>query len=200
MSINLQKEAMKHLLLLLLISLIAYPKVYAQYEYEPNKEYPFGQLHPDAPEQVGDYAPLIGKSSCSSESRAPDGSWNNPVDMFWTFKYIMNGKAVQDETLKADGSHSGSIRQFNADSTKWYVHYYSSSSAPPVLASWEGGIQESGNMILYREQAAPNGTDGFYRITFSNMTDTGFEWIGEWVNTDETVVYPTWKISCTKIK
>lgn len=30
----------------------------------------------------------------------------------------MNGMAVQDETLKIDKAHSGSIRQFNTDSSK----------------------------------------------------------------------------------
>lgn len=171
----------------------------AQYGYEPNEDNPFGEVNPNAPEQITDFAPLIGKSECTSQNRAQDGTWNEPVDMLWTFKYIMNGMAVQDETLKKDGAHSGSIRQFNADSLKWYVHYYSSSTAPPILASWEGEKKDNGNIVLYREQAAPNGTEGFYRITFSEISDARFEWLGEWVNINETFTYPTWKISCTKI-
>lgn len=147
----------------------------AQYDYEPNEDNPFGEVNPNAPEQIADFAPMIGKSECNSQNRAQDG------------------------TLKKDGAHSGSIRQFNADSLKWYVHYYSSSTAPPILASWEGEKKDNGNIVLYREQAAPNGTEGFYRITFSEISDTRFEWLGEWVNINETFTYPTWKISCTKI-
>lgn len=188
---------MKYIFFLFLISSTTF-SVYAQYEYEPNDSHPFGQLNPDAPEQVADFDPLIGKSSCTSQNRAADGSWNEPVDMVWIFKYIMNGKAVQDETLKADGAHSGSIRQFNADSLKWYVHYYSSSSLPAALPSWEGTKTEAGSIVLYREQAAPNGTEGFYRLTFSEISEDGFEWVGEWVNKNETFAFPTWKISCMK--
>ncbi|MGN8225104.1 hypothetical protein ABFW99_005555 [Gracilimonas sp. BCB1] len=171
----------------------------AQYSFEPSPANPYGTLNPEAPEQVGDFEELIGESSCTSQNRAADGSWNDAVSMTWTFKYIMNGMAVQDETLKEDGAHSGSIRQFNADSAKWYVHYYSSGSAPSVLPAWEGSKSEDSSIVLYREQAAPNGTEGFYRLTFSEITDESFEWIGEWVNTTETFTYPTWKISCNKL-
>lgn len=170
----------------------------AQYNFEPSPANPYGTLNPEAPEQVGDFNRLIGESACTSVSRAADGSWNEPVSMTWTFKYIMNGTAVQDETLKEDGAHSGSIRQFNADSAKWYVHYYSSSSTPQTLPSWIGSKHENGNIVLYREQTAPNGTEGFFRLTFFEITDTSFEWVGEWVNTSETFSYPTWKISCKK--
>ena len=65
--------------------------------------------------------------------------------------------AVQDETLKSDGKHSGSIRQYLP------------------------------------------GMEGLFRLTFYDITNNGFKWIGEWVNKDETIEYPTWKIDCKKI-
>jgi len=55
-------------------------------------------------------------------------------------------------------------------------------------------------MVLYKEQKAPNGMAGFYKITFSEMTEDGFKWSGDWVNPDESIVYPTWKIECIKRK
>ncbi len=172
---------------------------FAQYEYEPDPKNPFGQVNPAAPPQTADFAPLIGESECKSQNRAQDGTWNEEVDMIWRWKYIMNGMGVQDETLKSDGAHSGSIRQFNADSAKWYVHYYSSSGAASRLPAWEGSKTEDGSIVLYREQAAPNGTEGFYRLTFYNISDESFDWVGEWVNTTETFSFPTWKISCSKL-
>jgi len=189
---------MKNISLLLLTLLISTPLL-AQYDYDLSNSFPFGKLNPEAFPQTADYALLIGISECKSESRAQDGSWNEEVDMIWRWKYIMNGMAVQDETLKADGLHSGSIRQFNADSTKWHVHYYSSSAATSSLSSWEGEPKKDGSIVLYRRQPAPNGTDGYYRLTYSEITKKGFNWIGEWVNLEETFSYPTWKISCKKI-
>lgn len=188
---------MKYLSLLILF-FTASSNLFAQYEYAPSDEHPFGKINPEAPKEVGDYAPLIGISNCQSESRNPDGSWNSAVDMIWTFKYIMNGKGVQDLTLKSDGTHSGSIRQFNADSSAWYVHYYTSRTAVANLPAWKGNAREDNQIILYKEQAAPNGFDGFYKITFGDITESSFNWLGAWVNPDESIVFPNWKISCTK--
>ncbi|WP_445381495.1 YybH family protein [Robiginitalea sp. IMCC43444] len=170
----------------------------SQYNYEPSAQFPYGLPHPESPEELLDFAPLIGECQCESITRNQDNSWADPVAMTWTFKYIMNGKAIQDQTLKADGNHSGSIRQFDPEAGKWKVHYYSSRNPVSNLASWEGAKLENGNIVLYREQKAPNGMEGFYRLTFSNITDEGYDWIGEWVSTDQSIVFPTWKISCKK--
>lgn len=172
----------------------------AQYNYEPTSEQPFGLLNPEAPQQVKDFEPMIGECDCISTSRKADGSWNEEENMLWRFKYIMNGTAIQDETLKEDGSHSGSIRQFIADSSKWYVHWYSTKTPSTTLPTWEGNKTEDGKIVLYKEQKAPNGYDGYFRLTFYNMSELGYKWIGEWVSKDETIVYPTWKIECTKRK
>jgi len=165
------------------------------YDYAPSKKYPFGRPHPDAPQQIKDYAPMIGTTKCQSFSKNPDGTWAEPVDMLWTFKYIMNGMGVQDETLKSDGTHSGSIRQYSADSSRWYVHYYTNRRVSTVLSVWEGNL-EDGKIILYKDQPAPNGTEGYFRLTFSDITDDSYKWIGEWVDKSETVVFPTWRIEC----
>jgi len=180
--------------LLLLISCSAF----AQYDYDASEAFPFGQANPNEPEQVKDFDALIGECNCKSTTRKPDRSWNEPEDMIWRWKYIMNGMGVQDETLKADGGHSGSIRQFIADSSKWYVHYYSSKSPSTTLSTWTGNKQGNGNIVLYREQKAQNGMDGFFRLTFYDISKTGYKWIGEWVDKSEKIVYPTWKIECEK--
>lgn len=187
---------MKHLLTFTV--LVFSMTVNAQFNYEPSAEYPYGLPNPEAPEELLDFAPLIGECNCKSETRGPDGNWNAPVDMVWRFKYIMNGMAVQDETFKSDGSYAGSIRQFIQDSTKWYVHYYSSGGPTPVLPAWEGNKTENGDIVLYRDQTAPNGMEGDYRIVFSDISDNSFNWLGAWVSKDRSIEYPTWKISCIK--
>lgn len=169
------------------------------YPYEVSAANPFGLPNPEAPEQVKDFAPMIGRCECKSETRNQDGTWAEAVDMIWTFKYIMNGLGVQDETVKADGAHSGSIRQYHADSARWYVHWYGSASPTPVLSAWEGNVTaEKDKIVLYRGQTAPNGTAGFFRLTFYDFTKTGYKWVGEWTDRAEKIVYPTWKISCVR--
>ncbi|MEM7087453.1 MAG: hypothetical protein AAF489_14800 [Bacteroidota bacterium] len=187
---------MKTYFLIALTVLIIF-SVEAQESYEVTAEQPFGKLNPEAPKQIGDYADLIGICDCVSTARNPDQSWGTSQKMTWTFKYIMNGTAVQDETIKEDGSHSGSIRQFVSDSSKWYVHWYSNKTPTTVLPTWEGG-KEGNDIVLYRPQKAPNGMDGKTRLSFKNISKDGFNWILEWVNETGSIVYPNWKIDCVK--
>ncbi|MFY0594475.1 hypothetical protein [Roseivirga sp.] len=185
------------LVLALFASNILLAQDYAAYEVSAKN--PFGLPNPKAPIQIKDYADLIGICDCTSESKNQDQTWAEPVAMTWTFKYIMNGTAVQDETIKADGSNSGSIRQYSADSARWYVHYYSITGTPPVLPAWEGNInKEKDKIVLYKDSPAPNGMAGNYRITFSDISKEGFNWLGEWVDKQETINFPLWRIKCKK--
>lgn len=190
---------MKKNLLIPLLLVASYGFSQTSYIYEPNEKFPYGQPNPNAPRQVSDFEPMIGKSECESVTRKQDGTWNEPLEMFWTFKYIMNGYGVQDEALKADGGHSGSIRQYIGDSAQWYVHYYSNKTPSTTLGVWVGN-KENDKIVLRKTQKAPNGMEGFYRLTFSDFKEDGYKWIGEWVSKDETIIYPTWKIDCTKLQ
>lgn len=188
---------MKPLLSLLVFFLII-QYTYSQYEYEASKNFPFGKYNPKAPEQLKDFQELIGECKCKSITRKADQSWAEPIDMIWRWKYIMNGMAVQDETLKKDGRHSGSIRQYSKDSLRWNVHYYSSGTPSATLPVWNGNKKDDGRIVLYREQKAPNGMEGFYRLTFYDISKKGYKWIGEWVDKTEKIVFPTWKIECVR--
>ena len=187
---------MKSLLPILLISGLCF----SQQQYSVSNTNPYGLPNPEAPKQITDFQGLIGKCNCKSTTRNQDQTWAESVDMTWEWKYIMNGMAVQDETIKADGKHSGSIRQFIADSSKWYVHYYSSGAPTTTLPTWEGSKKDDGRIVLYRNQKAPNGMDGFYRLTFYDINQDGYKWIGEWVDKTEQFVFPSWKIECQRPK
>jgi hypothetical protein len=175
----------------------------AKSKYQPDlsklqKELMFGKPNPNAPAEITDYKELIGINDCTSQRRKADGTWPEPQKISWTFKYILDGMAVQDETYKPDGAHAGSIREYSKEDKKWYVHFYSTpSKASKQLSTWEGN--RTGNeMILLREQKAPNGADGYYKIRFYNISPEGFDWLGAWVSKDESVVFETWKIGCRK--
>ena len=190
---------MKKALLTFFALLFTAVTMYGQFDYEPSKEFPFGRPNPKAPQQIKDYEALIGSCECKSQARKPDQSWAEPVKMIWRWKYIMNGMGVQDETLKEDGAHSGSIRQYDKDSLHWNVHYYTTRSTSPVLSVWNGN-KKDGKIVLYKDHKAPNGTEGFYRLTFYDISENGYKWIGEWTDKTETVVFPTWKIECVREK
>ena len=169
------------------------------FEYEPSADHPFGRPNPEAHANLSDFAPMIGECDCISEQRNPDGTWQDAVKMTWRFKYIMNGLAIQDETLKESGAHAGSIRQVHPESGKWHVYYYSQNSVPDSLSTWVGG-NNGDSIVLSMPQKAPNGMEGVSRLTFYDISADGFKWIGEWVdNLDApSIVYPFWKIDCKK--
>ena len=100
--------AMKHFYICFLLSFTAF----AQYDYEPSEAFPYGRPNPEAPQEITDFHPLIGKCNCTSTTRKQDGSWNDAVDMTWVFKYIMNGMAVQDETLSQPQAKSPPFHGF----------------------------------------------------------------------------------------
>ena len=182
--------------LYLFLTLLTLP-VFSQQDYTATKQHPFGQLNPDAPKEISDFKELIGLCDCKSQSRNQDGTWAEELSMTWTFKYIMNGMAIQDETLKEDGKHSGSIRQFDVKNNFWNVYYYSANSSPKSLPVWTGN-RELDKIVLYKDQKSPTGNDGFYRLTFSDISEDGYNWVGEWTDKDEKIIYPTWKITCKK--
>ncbi len=166
-------------------------------QYEPNAANPYGQLNPNAPEQVGDFNYMIGQSVCKSHQRNQDGTWKDPVDMLWQFKYIMNGTAVQDEVWRGSEWTAGSIRQFQPDSAQWVVSYFSYPSVPYKPGVWHGN-KKGDKIVLIQTQKAPNGMDGYSRLTFYDMNQSEFKWSGVWVSKDGNIEYPFWKIECKK--
>jgi len=190
---------MTRLLICCLIYVGVFNTVNCQEKYQPSKEFPYGRVNPQAPKSLSDYNDLIGTCNCKSVLRNANGEFKDTVNGTWEFKYIMNGMAVKDETWKENGGHSLSIRQFNEDSLQWYVTYFSANSANPTPSTWQGGKTEDGKIVLKTPQKAPNGMEGFSRLTFFDISENGFKWVGEWVNKSDTFAFPTWSITCKKL-
>ncbi len=165
-------------------------------KFEPNEQHPWGRPNPNTPE-VKEFDEMIGTCDCRSVTRNADQTWADTTDMVWKFKYIMNGTAVQDEVWRNNGQYAGSIRQYHQDSAKWVVTYFSNPGIPWVPGIWYGSRMNN-EIVLFKDQKAPNGMDGFYRITFYDLRPEGFNWKGEWVNPTQTFSYPTWLIFCVK--
>lgn len=166
--------------------------------YRISKENPYGKYNPKAATEIQDYKDLIGLCKCTLETRNPDGSWQKSLKLSWKWKYVLNGTALQDETLKEDGKISGNIRQYDTIVKQWNVNYYSSEKIPPQLAVWKSNKSTEGRIILYTNQNAPNGAEGFSKVTFFEISDKGYKSIGEWTDLSEKTLYTTWKITCLR--
>ena len=164
--------------------------------YSASDTRPFGALNPAAPPEVADFAPMIGICDCRSVQRNQDGTWQDTTDLVWKFKYILNGTAIQDETWR-EGTWATSIRQYHADSSRWVVSYNAYPGVSLAPGAWTGG-KEGDDIVLRQPFTAPNGMEGRSTLRFYDITDTGFNWKGEWIKNDGTVTYPFWHIWCRK--
>ena len=79
------------------------------------------------------------------------------------------------------------------------VTYFSYPAVATTPGVWLGNKTDN-EIVLKKEQKAPNGTEGFSRLTFYDMDENGFKWKGEWSNTSGSFIYSFWMISCTKRK
>ena len=165
-------------------------------QFEPEGKFPYGQKNPSAPEQLDDFRPMIGICDCKSLRRNADGTWADTTEMIWTFRYILNGNAIQDFTW-SEGFYATSIRQFHADSSLWVVGYNSFPGVSTLGLTWLGK-KEGPEIVLRQPQKAPNGMDGESRLTFQDISEEGFNWKGEWVNEEMGIVFPFWLIWCQK--
>jgi hypothetical protein len=81
----------------------------------------------------------------------------------------------------------------------WVVSYYGSRQVTNTVNVWTGG-KVGDNIVLTMDQKAPNGMEGISRLVFYDISTEGFNWLGEWINPDETIIYPFWRIFCLKRK
>ena len=190
---------MMRVLLTICSCLLFYTIVTAQgsLPYEPSSMYPYGLPNPSAGTHIQDWSPLIGTCECKSVQRNQDGTWQDTIDMTWIWKYILNGTAVQDISLKDSSLYATSIRQFHPDSNQWIVTFFSFPGVTATPGTWIGGKQGN-DMVLSQPQKAPNGMDGFSKLTFYDIRQEGYRWKGEWVKDDGSITYPFWSIDCIR--
>lgn len=164
--------------------------------HDPSPMYPFGRLNPEAPPETAQFAFLIGHNDCREERlNNATGEWVGG-ERSWDASYYLDGYAVQDSG-SSGGATNGNIRIYDPATEQWHVTYFST----PVygLGTWSGGMVED-RIELERPQKAP-GTDldGTNRLTFYDITDTGFKWKGQWISEDSSFVTDYWRISCTRL-
>ena len=161
--------------------------------FNPSEIFPYGLPNTQTGEQIKDFNEMIGICDCRSVRRKPDQTWQDTLNMVWKFKYILNGNAVQDETWHENGFFATSIRQFQPDSLNWIVSYYGTKFIPPSVRVWKGN-RIGNEIVLKMPPKSPGGLDGINRLTYYDISNSGFKWKGEWTDLEEKNVYPFWTI------
>ena len=164
--------------------------------YEPSAQYPFGRPNPAAPQELQQFAFMIGRNDCEEDKlNNATGEWESSRRS-WDAYYYMNGFAIRD-SARSGANHNGNIRIYDPAAQLWRVTFFST----PGFSSgvWSGGMEGDRLLLSVPQKAPGTDIDGISRLTFSNISPRGFVWTGEWVSADGEVVFPFWRISCVKV-
>ncbi|MCK8481231.1 hypothetical protein [Psychroserpens algicola] len=158
----------------------------------------FGKPNENAPKEIKDFQQLIGLCDCKSV-QYKSGVAGDTLALKWRWKYILNGNAVQDDGW-FDGQHNQksftSIRILNPKTKQWQVPFFVPymTSEPQI---WKGG-KNGENIVLRKPEPKQNGEDFESVLTFSNISNKGFNWTGKKVNLNSKKETVFWKIWCIK--
>ena len=184
------------LMLLLIVVLVSVPAIAQKPapgwrgDYEPNATYPFGRINPAAPPETKQFSFMIGEFDCSDEIINPGtGKWVK-MPAIWNAKYFLNGHGIQDQYWSPAFATSN-IRIFDAKNKKWKVTFFRMPGYSPSTAV-DGEIE--GGKLVMRTGTKENGG----AFTFFNISENGFEWVGE--NIREGKATKFWTSSCKRRK
>lgn len=164
--------------------------------FVPDSDTPFGRVNPEAPPQTDQFSFMIGRFDCESQARNQDQSWQETKPMAWSAQYYLNGYGVLDYS-SWNGRTAMSMRLYDEKNDRWSVTFFSAPNFSGTPGTWTGG-KVGDKMILKKDQKSPNGNEGISRLTFYDIREDGYRWVGEWVSADSSVVFPFWKIDCER--
>lgn len=195
-----KRRIMFLLSLVLLLGNQIYSQVSKSYEAkiksnEPNLEFPFGKRNPKAPIQLDEFSFMIGVCDCIDSIRTKKNEWIS-FPSIWEGKYFLNGYAIQDNYFNGENPTSN-LRFFDPTTNTWKVTY-TQFARGYFVGTWEGKKQGN-NIVLYQEQKSSSGKKVINRLTFYNISDTGYDWVSEAILEDNSVT-ANWKQSCKKRK
>ncbi len=162
-------------------------------EYDINSDYPYGRANPAAPEELQQFHFMIGTFDCDDELLV-NGEWKK-MQAVWTSHYTLNGHAIQD-SYRNEIYAGTSLRVYNQATNLWQVSFFGMPGNHTGL--WTGS-RDANRIVLTSEQVAADASPQTSRLSFSQITDSSFEWLGERITQDGTVI-PNWKISARRRK
>lgn len=150
---------------------------------------PYGELSPDAPEELRLFSFLIGKWEGKGRTELPDGEFAE-YELTWIGRYILDGMAIADELHAPfpDGSPGLgiTIRHFDQTTNGWIIEFVnvSGSFIRRQVNSRYGAVEIDGDTItvvsedgasMSREHYALIG-DSKFSYTMDISSDGGVTW------------------------
>jgi hypothetical protein len=147
----------------------------------------FGELNPNAPAELSQFAFLIGNWTFEAKVKTTDGQWQ-PFKGTWRGRYVLDGYAISDEYRMTDLSGrlivlGLNLRTYDASKQTWNIKWLNALTGTWMnLAPSEiGGVSSNGPSMIYafKETAPVDGTQAYTRVTYTRVSETHFTWRGE---------------------
>ncbi|MEM6794421.1 MAG: hypothetical protein AAF725_10600 [Acidobacteriota bacterium] len=124
---------------------------------------PFGTPHPDAPEELEQFAFLVGRWSCEVDSLVPpDWTRRAQSQAEFTGYYMQDGYAIMDDFRGGfgEGYLASTFRAFDRRAGEWRIHWLDGrtgvwSSQMRGYATPEGGMRIESSMTTAGPDGAP---------------------------------------------
>lgn len=139
-----------------------------------------GSPHPDAPDEIDLFGRLAGAWNAQMWMLQGDGTFSEePLPALWTFRYILDGHAIQDEWTApppgqpaADGprQHGTGLRVFNPAEERWEIAWISNTQ--PFVTTFEARPHGDGGIVMLGEHALGYPS----RTTFHHVEADSFSW------------------------
>jgi hypothetical protein len=153
--------------------------------HQPNHD--FGQLNPNAPTELSQFAFIIGNWIFDAKVKTPDGQ-SLTFKGTWRGRYILEGYAISDEyrMTEPDGTLvvlGLNLRTYDAANKTWIIKWLNALTgiwmdlAPTQL----GSVRSEGQSMIYAFPQPPPIENGhaYSKVTYTRISETHFTWKGE---------------------
>jgi uncharacterized protein DUF1579 len=177
------------LLATVLGAFVACSMLLAQPAYEDSKimersQQEYGKLNASAPQELSQFAFLVGKWRGEAKLKREDGTWEN-LKALWEGRYILDGYAIADEyrMMKPAGELlvlGINLRSYDAKKKAWNLKWLNALTGTWTDLGSEqlGGVTADGKAISYRMKE-PVAQHAFTRATYTNISKDHFTWQGD---------------------
>lgn len=154
-------------------------------------EHEYGRPNAKAPQELSQFAFLIGKWRGEARLKREDGAWGT-LNASWEGRYILDGYAIADEyRMTTQESHllvlGVNLRSYDAKKKAWNMKWLNALSGTWTDLGPEelGGVVADGNAISYCMKE-PVAQHAFTRATYVKISSDRFSWRGDRSNDGNT--------------
>jgi len=165
-------------------SLVLAQPVYKDSQIMERSQQEYGKLNASAPQELSQFAFLVGKWRGEARLKREDGTWEN-LKALWEGRYILDGYAIADEyrMMKPAGELlvlGLNLRSYDAKKKAWNLKWLNALTGTWTDLGSEqlGGVTADGKAISYRMKE-PVARHAFTRATYTNISKDHFTWQGD---------------------